>query len=309
VPTPKRIDLKTELPDARVDELAGTLLDDSHFDQLIDSDAAVYRPAGELLLIYRAGVLPAGACRAAYDALRNAAAPSHNRGTAAGKIRRLSELDRQAGLLQKTVFHPIKRDGTLSNSIYGKKVNTGIIGYFDRYERFPYCRMTAFNLDHPDKFAAALPFIRSIDAAFRDNVPDRYAVQRAAIARTHPDFYIHGTVFSTITVNKNWQTAVHKDAGDFAAGFGVMTALRAGRYEGCYLVFPKFRVAVDMRTRGVLMADVHQWHGNTPLIGRAGKFERISCVFYYREKMGQCGSAEQELARAKARKPNAGSKS
>ncbi len=50
------------------------------------------------------------------------------------------------------------------------------------------------------------------------------------------------------------------------------------------------------------MADVHEWHSNTPIIGIKGNYERISCVFYYRANMIYCGTAEEEVERAKNRK-------
>ena len=146
--------------------------------------------------------------------------------------------------------------------------------------------------------------IRQCSDVFKETMPDRWESQKAQIEKTHPDFYIHNTVFTTITVNKNWRTAAHYDRGDLAEGFGVMTALRGGEYEGAYLCIPRYRVAVDMRTRGVLFADVHgELHGNTPFEGKVGRYERVSCVLYYRTKMVECGSAAEELERAKNRKP------
>ena len=109
-----------------------------------------------------------------------------------------------------------------------------------------------------------------------------------------------------MTVNRNFQTAVHQDQGDLKQGFGVMSCLRRGRFDGCYFVFPKYRVALDMRTGCVLCGDVHEWHGNTPMRGNHGMFERVSLVFYYREKMKRCGSAEEELEHAKLVKRNIG---
>jgi hypothetical protein len=55
-----------------------------------------------------------------------------------------------------------------------------------------------------------------------------------------------------------------------------------------------------MGSGDVLLADVHQWHGNTPLILHPGA-ERISIVLYYREKMQYCGTESQELETAKRR--------
>ena len=287
-----RIDLTDERPDIEVDALGGTFLDSRFYDRVIDSDADVYRPDGEPLILYRREALDGEACQAAYAGLRTAAGKSRNRGIAAGKV---------AGQVR---VRPIRKNGTISRTDESARVaESGVVGFYDRYERNPYCRLTAFNMEHPERFAAALPYIRAIDRLFAEALPERYQAQRAIIEKTHPDFRIHGTVFTTITVNRNFRTACHKDVGDYPAGFGVMSVLEGGEpYKGGLLVFPKYRIAVDMRTRGVCLADVHQWHGNTPLIGRPGRFERISCVLYYRSEMWRCGSAEQELARAKSKR-------
>ena len=78
-----------------------------------------------------------------------------------------------------------------------------------------------------------------------------------------------------------------------------MSVLEAGSYQGGYLVWPKSRTAVDMRVGGLCLADVHQWHGNTAILGAPGQFLRLSLVFYYRAKMIECGSAAEEFDRAK----------
>ncbi len=310
----KTIRLKTALPDEEVDALAGSYLGPSSYDLLIEEDAKVLKPDGSVLLIFRKGILPSKACHRAFPALRTAAHKSQNRGMAAGIIDSKKELEKlgprfvkQGCVLADGVdetgkrYLPIKADGTVSNTSYAKPVESGIIGFFDRNARFPYCRLTAFNLEHPERFQAAMPFIRAVDRCFQENMPDRHQAQLEVVQRTSPDFVIHGTAFTTVTVNKNWRTACHQDAGDLKAGFGVMSALTAGKFKGCFLVFPKYRVAANMRTQDVLLADVHEWHGNTPLIGIEGYYERISCVLYYREKMVHCGTAEEERVKADGR--------
>jgi hypothetical protein len=318
----KTIQLKVRLPDEEADAFAGTYLNEDAYDVLVDDeDCTVLKPDGSPLVIYRAGVLPGRVCKQAWESLRAAATPTDNRGMAAGKLDAYEAAKDQDALSETTTaargqlrrkpaakttdtrFFPVKADGTVSKTSYAKTVKSGIVGYFDRYPRIPYCRTTAYNLAEPDKFLDALPFVRAVARVFQEEAPERFSNQNAMIRRTHPDFYIHGTPFTTITVNKNWQTAVHKDAGDYPDGFGVMAVLQAGKYEGANLVFPQYRVAVNMRTRGVCLADVHEWHGNTPIRGVPGLFERISCVFYFRENMWKCGSAAQELERAKNKKP------
>lgn len=186
-----------------------------------------------------------------------------------------------------------------------KSISSGIIGAFDRYARQPYCRQTAFNLNKktsPMYHKDVVPYLQAIDSVFGKNVPERHEKQMVWIGRTAEEWVVKGTAFTTITVNKNFRTAVHKDAGDLKEGFGVLSVLERGTYNGGYLCFPQFRVAVDMRTADVLMCDVHEWHGNTAIVGKRGQFERISVVCYYRANMYRCLSEQGEYERVKNRK-------
>lgn len=291
------IRLTSTLTDRAAAEWAGKLLDDSSYDLLVTEDADVLKPDGSYLIRFRKSVLPMKHCLVAARNLREAAVTSHNRGTAAGPADPANNI-----MLTANRRRRIKRDGTVANTIEARPVLSGIVGAFTPTPRNPYCRLSAFTLDNPEKVAASLPMILSASEQFKELMPERYAAQLAYITKTHPDFKVQGTAFTTITVNKNWQTAVHKDAGDLKAGFGVMTVLRSGEFDGCYLCFPQFRVAVDMRSRCICLADVHEWHGNTPFRGKDGTYERLSLVMYYREKMDLCGSASDQLEKVKARK-------
>jgi hypothetical protein len=288
--------------------LAGKHLGENSFDHLLQTDGDVIDAGtGEYLVRFRKHRLSPHDCRVAYQNLRSAASHTDNRGMAAGEIPADATVIKRGGETvilgdrSRTRYRQAKPDGTLSNTNRAVTVQSGIIGFFDRNPRIPFCRQTAFNIQHGDKYEAALPFIQQISEQFRLLMPERWAAQKSEVEKVSPDFIIPGTVFSTITVNKNWQTAVHQDAGDLRAGFGVMTALRAGKFDGCFLCFPQYRVAVDMQSTDVLLADVHQWHGNTPIRGISPRYERVSCVFYVREKMKKCGSAAEELNRAKTR--------
>lgn len=295
------------MTEAEAEALAGTFLGEASYDpdRLFREDVRVLREDGSPLLVFRKNALPADQCRAAFLALRTVNFDAGERGFAAGNV--LSDKLDAAGVgyASKTRVRRIKKDGTLSNTDAAlggyAQPTSGIVGFFDRTSRRPYCRQTAFNANHPDRFGDALPFIRSAAAVFAREVPDRYAAQKAVCDRSSPDFLIPGTVFSTVTVNRNWQTAVHTDRGDLKEGFGVLCALQAGHYTGGHFVLPRYRVAVDMRSRDVLMVDVHEFHGNTPIVGAEGQYERISCVFYFRENVQFCGSAAEELEFAKAR--------
>lgn len=287
------------------DHLAGTKLSGNHFDTLLGGDEPcdIYKPDGSPLVKYRPGWFSGDLCKAVTPACRRAAAKTNNRGMAAGDLAEV-ELGTHRPIKphSKTHFQTIKRDGTISSTSRGGEVKSGIVGYFDRSARFPFCRQTVFLVSQAAAWQRFLPYIVRADEGFREFMPDRWAVQREHADKTASDWVIPQSTFTTVTVNKNFQTATHKDAGDLHAGFGVMSCLRNDKYDGAYLVFPAYRVAVDFAHGCLCLADVHEWHSNTSFSRMRAGYERITLVFYYREKMIHCKSASEEVEWAKNRK-------
>jgi hypothetical protein len=186
----------------------------------------------------------------------------------------------------------------ISDTTYANVVNSGIAGWFDRYPRIPYGRATAYTQNQYDKFKMSFPFLQSLDKGFKKLVPWRWGNQRDAADKVDPRFLVPGTVFTTVTVNKTFRTACHRDAGDFTEGLSNLLVLsNNGKYTGGYLVFPEYRIAVNVRPGDLLLVNNHEIiHGNTP-IETYDDGERISLVCYLREKMLELGSYEYENAR------------
>lgn len=287
----KRYDLKPAVPREEWDKFLGLKLDTRSYDLLLDHDADLFDENGNVLLRFRKNCLDPGATRVAWEILRTIKQKSLNRGMATNKLYANIPAVRKGGYVSKTHEVPSKY-----------AVNSNIVGYFDRYVRTPFCRQASWNAKHPIQWKQLLPFFQSAAGVFASCDPDRYASQMSRVAQTKPEWVISGTPFTTVTVNRNWQTAVHTDQGDLKEGLSLITAMEAGEYKGGYLVFPHYRVAVDLRNNDLMMFDSHHMHGNTAIIGKYKQWERISCVLYFREKMVDCGTAAEELERAKHRK-------
>lgn len=286
------------------DHLAGTKLDGSHYDHLLGGDEPcdVYKPDGTPLVKYRPGWFGAELCRAVLPACRKAAVVSDQRGMAAGRLSgEGARIVHEVAVAGKNTFRQRKSDGTVSNTTRAAQVNSGIIGYFDRSARFPFCRQTSFVIKDAAAWHKFLPYIVRADEGFKEFMPERWAAQQEFASRTASDWVIPQSSFTTVTVNRNFQTATHKDAGDLNSGFGVMSCLRNDLYGGAFLVFPAFRVAVNFGHGSLCLADVHEWHSNTGFTGMRAGYERITMVFYYREKMINCKAARDEVAWAKNR--------
>jgi hypothetical protein len=277
------IKLTTDTGDDWAAGLEGKYVGGSTYDLLIgDEDWDVLRPDGTLLFALRYQAVSEAVCGPAWAPLLRAAVKSHNRGAAAGGR-----------------YYPGKQDGTTSGTSQSETVLSGVLGYFDRQPRNPGCRTTKYTARDVEGWAAVQPFLRAVNQVFRQGCPERYEAQAAEVRATNPWWVIPGTAFSTVTVNRNFRTAVHKDDGDLRAGFGVMAVLSAGSYAGGHLVFPRYRVAVDVRDRDVLLSDVHEFHGNTPIVGAEGAFDRLSVVCYVREHIADCGTSAEEYERGR----------
>ena len=184
----------------------------------------------------------------------------------------------------------------ISDTTYANVVFSGIAGWFDRYPRIPYGRATAYTQNSFDKFKLSFPFLQTLDRGFAELLPTRHAAQREAADKIDPAFLVPETVFTTITVNKTFRTAAHRDAGDFSNGLSNLLVLsNNGNYKGGYLILPEVRIAVNVRPGDLLLVNNHEYiHGNTPIELQDDVAERISLVCYLREKMLELGSKEYE---------------
>ena len=187
----------------------------------------------------------------------------------------------------------------VSVTVYANSVNSGIAGWFDRYPRIPYGRATTYTRDNPEKFAMAYPFLQSLAKGFETLLPWRYNNQMQAAKKIDSSFLVPGTPFTTITVNKTFRTAAHRDAGDLNAGLSNLLVLsNGGNFTGGYLIAPEYRVAINVRPGDLLLINNHEViHGNTPIVLGDGKAERVSLVCYFRENMLLLGSKEYEDCR------------
>jgi hypothetical protein len=220
----------------------------------------------------------------------------------------------------KIIFSIVEKLGGFSRMKVNNQVASNPIGFYESSTNFcklP-CRLTHFTRTNFDKFNEGLPFIQKIDSMFQKLIPDSYEKQITQ-ANKKPHLKIPDTAFSTITINRNFRTALHRDAGDYKAGFGNLTVIERGKYHGGYTIFPQFGVAVDVRNGDFLAMDVHQWHSNTsiyetvedkafnekmdpafkdnPEVGTVGiynKYTRLTFVCYLREKIINCPDNIQE---------------
>ena len=282
-------------------------------------DIALGHPRRKLLLKFRKNVFSKEQVQIGWDAFRFLAIPSRNRGAAAGPIDLKGEYwkHRNPVEISKWEARYKQPDGSVSKMMVNNTVASGVIG---NYERTPFmgapCRLTAYTRRNLKYYLRGIPFLEAIDGMFKKLVPDAHAKQKSVVS-ARKMYQIGDTAFSTLTVNMNFRTALHKDAGDYHDGFGNLSVIEWGRYHGGETMFPRYKVGFDLRSGDFVAMDVHEWHCNaalyataedtafnrtlpdirtrnpeTGVIGSQELYQRLSFVCYFREKLEECKESE-----------------
>jgi hypothetical protein len=319
------VELKARESDADFAKNEGKFFEVTDDIQVFDEDVDVYglahpddvtagKPKRKLLAKFRKGVFTTEQVQVGWDAFRLLAIPSRNRGAAAGPIDLKGTYWSRRKPVETTGWSTrYMQNGKVSKMRVNNVVASGVIGY---YEKTPFlgqpCRMTGYTRRGLKQFYHGIPYLEAIDKEFKKLVPEAHRKQLAAVSKK-PMYQISDTAFSTLTINMNFRTALHKDAGDFAEGFGNLSVIEWGKYHGGETIFPRFGAAFNLRTGDFVAMDVHEWHCNAPLketaedkkyneslpdirtrdaktgvIGSQERFQRISFVCYFREKLEDC---------------------
>lgn len=261
---------------------AGIMAQEEDYHTLVDEDCIITREDGSLLAVLLKGALDNEKANEAWSAVEGDSFWTNNRGTATG-----------AEYVKKNKQIVVKKED---------EVQSGILGFYERTSRMPYCRACAWNLNNPSKMKMMVPMVEQVDALLKKHAPERYEKQAIFARKAHKDFLIGNTNFSTLTVNKNFRTAYHKDVGNVEHGISAMTVIKQGRWSGANLCFPAYEIAVKLDHRDVIIFDPHEFHGNTELYRLSKDAVRCSVVFYFRDKIQECLSAKEELLRVQNRK-------
>lgn len=265
------------------------MMDSSHYDHTLpNEDVKVMGPDGELICVVLRNVFDLKELKYYWPIIRKMNMKTENRGTASGAV----------------AVPRIKQDGTKSRTTRvpkGFEAISGVIGYYPRYPRIPFCRQCAWNQEHPEEFSRLLPMFKRVNDLHQEHAPYSWELQNEWAQKTSKDFIIPGTIYTTVTVNKNFRTAAHLDAKNLREGMAPMLLMRSGQFTGGKVVLPEWRTAVNLGQGDlIIFRNMIDYHGNTPINPITEKYTRCTLVFYYREEMYKCGTAAQELERAKS---------
>lgn len=247
--------------------------------EVIRESAVFYKPDGSLLAVLLKECIDERLLDATYQLLRTVNQEPSNRPEIIGKGSRQPRIRKSDGKLSRRI-------GVAASVRAVHQGKADFLGHY-RYKNSapgePDCKMTGWTRRRTDVYLGALPFLYAVEEVYRTFLPRRYAAQKNYVDQIPEGHKIPGSVFTTWYVLKNCPTAVHIDKMDIPAGFGVMATL--GCFQGGEFCFPKYKIAFDYQPGDVLFADVHEAHGNFPVIGG----ERVASVFFVRKGMHECG--------------------
>lgn len=257
--------------------LEGTYANYSHYYYPICEDAKILAPDdGSLFARFMPAKLSAEGLDLALPPMKAVRTRVTNRGTAA---------------YGDSMFNRVRKDGSLSATRVVAKEVSELLGYSDQIgylEGKPgteargthYCRPTRLTREHPERLAMMLPLALEVDGIFQMEMPQEYAAQVAAIASAGK--YRITPAYSTINLNRDWQTAYHRDANDLPDGWAAIFV--AGDYAGGDLIVPRYRLRFELRPGTLLIFRPHEIHGNLPFEG-----ELLQGVLFGREHIASCG--------------------
>lgn len=130
---------------------------------------------------------------------------------------------------------------------------------------------------------------------YRANLEEHMKV----IEQVNPDWIMKGTIFTGGVINKANQLNYHIDSQNIKGTINAMVYF-ARDMDGGELVLPKYNARIVPQDEHVLLFRNDLVHGVAPLSPQNKESYRYSIVYYVNNRMQNCGSLSEELAKARA---------
>ena len=288
---------------------AGNFLTEEAYEQVVSptKDTAIFKPGASL---YDDVPLAYVVCDAypdtkVIDCLKTIEETTSMRANASGPI--LEEDMKAKGITEYRLRTPN------SYQVKTKKGDWGMIAYANEIHsvmagwkrgRFSGAiEASGWTKDNPDKFEILKDIPLYNEKAFEKVDPKRYESQKI-FAETSVSTEHRVGIVTTLSMNRysdlglgSKGMSVHVDSGDTEAGMTTMCHFRDGEYEGAYLCFPRYKIAIDAPDNSVIIADSLELHGVTPIKGEG---TRYTCVAYCDRRLatiGQLGKTVKKIGK------------
>jgi hypothetical protein len=158
--------------------------------------------------------------------------------------------------------------------------------------------------DNPEKFEILRTICKVNEKAFMKADPKRCIAQKTFCETYIKDEHRMG-MCTTLSPNRYSEKGVgsgqgmsfHIDAGDNDQGMTTMAHFRDGDYTGGYLVFPRYKLAIEFPDNCVIIGDSLELHGVSPVYGEGTRF---SCIAYCDRRLateGQMGKSIKKIGK------------
>lgn len=181
----------------------------------------------------------------------------------------------------------------------GNRAYSAVFGTIDRSGRTPFGRLTKPTMDRYEDFEAQKGFYHEVDTLLKQHMPERWQVLHDRFEQVKDERYnLFGTSFTSLTINYNFQVAVHRDGNNAEGGIAVLTALDSGKFEGFDFIMHPLRLAFRLRTGDLFIGDNQSVpHSMTAMKNASADAESITYVFYSRDSVIKLDTLECETCR------------
>lgn len=190
-------------------------------------------------------------------------------------------------------YHVKTKSGKWGMIAYANEIHSVMAGY--KRGRFTGAiDSSGWTKDNPEKWEVLQEIAIWNEKAF-DNANTVVYNKQKSFAETfiEPEYRVGGGIFTTLSANRyhsgqSAKMSAHVDSGDTEFGMTTMCVFREGDYEGAYLTFPRYGIAIDAPDNSVVIADSREVHGVTEIKGNG---QRFSCVAYCDNRLATKGAA------------------
>ena len=291
----------------------GKFLTDECYDQIISptKDTAVYKPGASLYestpLVYIMCDIYDDDNDTILDCLKTIEDTSKMRANVSGPI--LDEDMKARGIEEYRLRTPnsyqVKtKAGKWGLIAYANEIHSVMAGW--KRGRFTgKIEESGWSKDNADKFNIIKNIQKYNERAFEKADSKRYIAQKVFAENSILPEHRVGIV-TTFSMNRYCDLGLgsggmscHIDSGDNEQGMTTMCHFRDGDYEGAYLTWPRYGIAINAPHNSVIIADSLELHGVTPI---KGKGTRYTCVAYCDRRLatkGQLGKTEKKIGKIK----------
>ena len=289
---------------------SGNFLTEDAYDNVVSptEDMCIYKPSATL---FESEPLAYVVCNAypdtqVLDCLKTIEETTTMRANASGPILEEDMLAKgisEYKLRTPNSYHVKTKKGEWGMIAYANEIHSVMAGW--KKGRFTGgIEASGWTKDNPDKFEILKQIGKYNEIAFNKVDPIRYQSQKT-FAETSISTEHRVGIVTTLSMNRysdlglgtHEGMSVHVDSGDTEAGMTTMCHFRDGEYEGAYLTFPRYKVAIDAPDNSVIIADSLELHGVTPI---KGKGTRYTCVAYCDRRLatiGQLGKTPKKIGK------------